>query len=64
MPKMKPHSGLAKRVRVTGRGKIVAQSAGRVHKLEHKPSTRKRRMAGTMELAKVEIKRVKRLLGR
>lgn len=64
MPKMKGHSGLAKRVRITGSGKVVAQSAGRVHKLEHKSSTRKRRMAGTMELAKVEVKRVKRMLGR
>jgi large subunit ribosomal protein L35 len=64
MPKMKGHSGLAKRVRLTGSGKVVAQSAGRVHKLEHKPSSRKRRTAGTMELAKVEVKRIKRLLGR
>ncbi len=64
MPKMKGHSGLAKRVRFTGTGKVVAQSAGRVHKLEHKPSSQKRRIAGTMELDKVEVKRIKRLLGR
>jgi large subunit ribosomal protein L35 len=64
MPKMKPHSGMGKRVKLTGTGKVVAQSAGRVHKLEHKTSTHKRRMDGTMELAKVEVKRIKRLLGR
>jgi large subunit ribosomal protein L35 len=64
MPKMKAHSGLSKRVRFTGRGKVVAQSAGRVHKLEHKTSTHKRRIDGTMELAKVEVKRIKRMLGR
>jgi large subunit ribosomal protein L35 len=64
MPKMKSHTGMGKRVRVTGRGKIVSQQAGRVHKMEAKPSTRARRLAGTVEVSKADRKRIKRLLGR
>jgi len=64
MPKMKSHSGMSKRVKVTGRGKILAEQAGKRHLLEGKPSTRTRRLTGTVELAKVDVKRIKRLLGR
>ena len=64
MPKMKSHTGMGKRVRVTGRGKIVAQQAGLRHKLEKKPSTQTRRLTGTVQVAKVDVKRIKRLLGR
>ena len=64
MPKMKSHTGMGKRVRVTGRGKIVSQQAGMRHNLEKKPSTRTRRLAGTVEAAKADVKRIKRLLGR
>jgi large subunit ribosomal protein L35 len=64
MPKMKPHTGMGKRVRITGSGKVVSQQAGRVHLLEHKSSTRTRRLAGRVVLTKADTKRVKRLLGR
>jgi large subunit ribosomal protein L35 len=64
MPKMKSHTGMGKRVRVTGRGKVVAQQAGLRHKLEKKPSTRTRRLAGTVEVSPTDRKRIKRLLGR
>jgi large subunit ribosomal protein L35 len=64
MPKMKPHSGMGKRVKVTGTGKIVSQQTGMRHNLEKKPSTMTRRMAGTVELSPVDTKRVKKLLGR
>jgi large subunit ribosomal protein L35 len=64
MPKMKSHTGMGKRVRVTGRGKIVAQQAGLRHKLEKKPSTRTRRLTGTVEVSTADKKRIKRLLGR
>jgi len=62
MPKMKSHTGIGKRVRTTGRGKIVTEQAGKRHKLESKPSTRTRRLTGTVEISKVEVKRIKRLL--
>jgi large subunit ribosomal protein L35 len=64
MPKMKPHSGMAKRTRVTGSGKIMAQSANHVHKLEHKSGSQKRRLVTDVVIAKSDIKRVKKLLGR
>jgi large subunit ribosomal protein L35 len=64
MPKMKSHTGMGKRVKVTGRGKIVAQQAGLRHNLEKKNSTRTRRLSGTAEVAKVDVKRIKKLLGR
>jgi large subunit ribosomal protein L35 len=64
MPKMKTHSGMSKRVRITGRGRILTEQAGKRHLLEGKSSTRTRRMSGTVEIAKTEVKRIKRLLAK
>jgi large subunit ribosomal protein L35 len=64
MPKMKAHSGAGKRFKVTGSGKLRRQKAGRRHLLEHKPSTLTRRLAGTEDVAKADVKRVKKLLGK
>jgi large subunit ribosomal protein L35 len=61
---MKSHTGMGKRVRITGSGKVVAQQAGMRHHLELKPSTRTRRLAGKVVLTKADTKRIKRLLGR
>ena len=63
MPKMKSHTGMAKRVKVTGAGKLMAEPAGKRHKLEVKPSTRTRRLSGTVEISKADTKRVKKMLG-
>ena len=64
MPKMKPHTGMGKRVRVTGGGKIVAEPAGKRHLLEGKSSKRTRRLTGLVSVAKADTKRIKKLLGR
>jgi large subunit ribosomal protein L35 len=64
MPKMKPHTGMGKRVKVTGGGKIVHEPAGKRHRLEGKSSTVTRRMTGVVEVDKVDVKRIKRMLGR
>jgi large subunit ribosomal protein L35 len=64
MPKNKTHSGISKRVKVTGSGKLTRQHAGMRHKLEKKPSTLTRRLAGRTEVAKADVKRVNKLLGR
>lgn len=64
MPKMKTHSGIKKRIKVTGRGKLLRQKANRRHLLEHKPSTRTRRLAGTTEVSAADRKRVRKLLGK
>ena len=64
MPKNKTHSGASKRFRVTGSGKILRQKAGLRHHLELKSSRVTRRMTGTTEVAKADLKRAKKLLGR
>jgi large subunit ribosomal protein L35 len=64
MPKMKPHSGMGKRVRVTGGGKLVSEQVGKRHRLESKSSHVTRRMTGTVEVSKADRKRVNKLLGR
>jgi large subunit ribosomal protein L35 len=64
MPKMKSHTGTGKRVKVSGRGKVLRQQAGLRHRLEGKPSTRTRRLAGVVEVATADVKRIKKLLGR
>ena len=63
MPKMKPHSGTKKRVKVTGSGKLRREKANRRHNFEHKPTTRTRRLAGTTDVAKSDVGRLKKLLG-
>ncbi|WP_224387890.1 50S ribosomal protein L35 [Pseudonocardia sp. ICBG1293] len=63
MPKNKTHKGTAKRVRITGSGKILRQQAGLRHRLEVKSRKEKRDLSGTVELAKADVKRVKKLLG-
>ena len=64
MPKFKPHSGMKKRVKITGSGKLRRQQANRYHLAEHKPSTRMRRLDGTTDVAKSDVKKVNKLLGR
>ena len=64
MPKQKTHSGAKKRFKVTGTGKILREKAGKRHYLEHKSSTLTRRLTGTTEVAKADVKAVKKLLGR
>ena len=64
MPKNKTHSGAGKRFRVTGSGKILREKAGKRHNLEKKPSKVTRRLSGTVEVAKADNARAKKLLGR
>jgi large subunit ribosomal protein L35 len=63
MPKNKTHSGARKRLKVTGSGKVLRQKTGLRHKLEKKPSKVTRRLSGTVEIAKSDVRRAKRLLG-
>ena len=64
MPKMKSHTGMGKRVKVTGTGKIMRQQTGLRHRLEVKASTETRRLSGVVEVAKADLARVKKMLGR
>ena len=63
MPKFKPHSGMKKRVKKTGSGKLRREQTNKRHLLEHKPSTRTRRLDGTVDVSKADTKRVKKMLG-
>ena len=64
MPKMKSHTGMGKRVRVTGSGKILRQKTGLRHRLEVKSSRETRRLTGTVEVSPADRKRIRKLLGR
>ena len=64
VPKMKTHSGAAKRFRVTGTGKVMRRRANRNHLLEHKASKRTRRLSRDLTLAKADVRKIKNLLGK
>jgi large subunit ribosomal protein L35 len=64
MPKNKTHSGTAKRVKLSGGGKLLRQRAGKRHLLEKKSSRITRRLSGVAEVASQDTKRIRSLLGR
>ncbi|CAN5123603.1 50S ribosomal protein L35 [soil metagenome] len=64
MPKQKTHSGTKKRFKVTGSGKLKKQQAGMRHNLESKSGARKRRLNKDEVVAPVNVKIIKRLLGK
>ena len=64
MPKMRTHRGAAKRFKITGTGRILRRKAYRDHLLEHKPSSRTRRLGREAEVVGGDKKRIKRMLGR
>jgi large subunit ribosomal protein L35 len=64
MPKNKTHRGTAKRVRVTGSGRLRRQHTNNHHKFVSKSNSRIRRLDGTTDVAPADVKRVRRLLGR
>ncbi|MGH9125709.1 MAG: 50S ribosomal protein L35 [Acidimicrobiales bacterium] len=63
MPKMKTDRGTAKRIKVTGTGRLRRRKAFRSHILEKKPSTRTRRLGREADVARGDQKAIKRLLG-
>ncbi|MCX7857665.1 MAG: 50S ribosomal protein L35 [Deltaproteobacteria bacterium] len=62
MPKLKTHRGIAKRVKISGTGKIIRRKAFHSHLLSGKSSTRKRRLKKPDSVHPSDVKRVKRLL--
>ena len=63
MPKMKTHRGTAKRVRVTGSGKLMRAKAFKSHILTKKSQKRKRNFRHETEVVPADAKVVKRQLG-
>ena len=64
MPKMKTDKGAAKRIKVTGTGKLRRRRAFLNHILEKKSPKRKRHLATEADIAAGDARQVKRLLGR
>ncbi len=62
MPKMKSHSGAAKRFKKTGTGKIVRQKANKQHILTKKTTKRKRGLRQDELIAPADVARVKKML--
>ena len=63
MPKMKTHRGSAKRVRVTGTGKIVRAKAYKSHILTKKSPKRKRNFRKETVIAEADRRVIARNLG-
>jgi large subunit ribosomal protein L35 len=63
MPKMKTNSGAKKRFSLTGTGKIKRKHAYKSHILTKKETTQKRNLTHSGLVAKVDVNRVKVMLG-
>jgi large subunit ribosomal protein L35 len=62
MPKMKTSKAVAKRFRVTGKGKVKRGQAFKSHILTKKSAKRKRKLRKAVIAAKGDSRRMKRLL--
>jgi large subunit ribosomal protein L35 len=63
MPKMKTNKSAAKRVKVTGTGKIKRRSPGAGHLKSRKSPKRLRRFRSMKDLSPTHMRHVRRLLG-
>ncbi|HOK95916.1 MAG TPA: 50S ribosomal protein L35 [Anaerohalosphaeraceae bacterium] len=64
MPKLKTHKGLAKRVKITGSGKVKRHRCNHGHLLSGK-SSKERRISGGQEIVKgVLAKKIRILLNK
>ncbi len=62
MPKVKTHRGLAKRVKITGKGKVKRSKAFHSHLLSSKSPKQKRRLSRADTMHAADVKRAKSLL--
>jgi len=58
MPKQKTHKGIAKRVKLTGKGKVKRKSAGKGHLLSGKSTKRKRQLRNPVTSTNAEAKKL------
>ncbi|MEW6103228.1 MAG: 50S ribosomal protein L35 [bacterium] len=63
MPKLKSHSGMKKRVKITGSGRLMRNCSGNSHLATKKRKERKRRLSLKTSISKANIKAVKKLMG-
>lgn len=62
MPKMKTHSSLKDRFKITGTGKVKRYKAYRNHLLSHKSGRQKRNLATQPLMASGDVNRLKQAL--
>jgi len=62
MPKLKARKAVAKRVKITGTGKVLCFRGGKSHILTKKSAKRKRRLAKAKVLRDGQAKMIKKLL--
>jgi large subunit ribosomal protein L35 len=60
--KLKTNRSAAKRLKVTGTGKITRRKGWKGHLLNGKNATRKRRLTGSFEVDKDNLKNIKQML--
>ena len=63
MPKQKTHKGLAKRVKVTGKGKVVYKKSFAGHLMSHKSGNHVRGLRQSTTMTKAMGTKAKRALG-
>lgn len=64
MPKMKSNSAASKRIRITGKGKLMQAGSSMRHNLEHKSARKKRALKADQVLAPAQSKKLKGMLSR
>ncbi|SES18780.1 50S ribosomal protein L35 [Corynebacterium cystitidis] len=62
--KQKTHKGTAKRIKVSGSGKLRRYQAGKKHLNEHKTSKRVRQLKNAVDVSPKDVPRMKKLLRR
>lgn len=63
MPKQKSHKGLGKRVKKTGRGKVLRRKAGKSHLLSGKSAKRRRKTRRPTTASRHDARAMLRELG-
>ena len=62
MGKQKTHKGLAKRIKITGSGKVQRKRAGNSHLMRTKNAKRRRRLSSTTIVSGVRTKKIREML--
>jgi large subunit ribosomal protein L35 len=63
MPKMKTHSSLKDRIKITGTGKVTRYKAYKNHLLSGKSKRQKRVLSGNPVMSPGDVKRLKQSIG-
>jgi large subunit ribosomal protein L35 len=63
MPKLKTHKGMAKRIKVTGGGKLLQRHANRGHMLNKKQASLKREYVKESSVSSANLANIKKMIG-